>query len=338
MNNVFNITSELQNIEYIKQKISTTGFIINKFSENYIITVHHGLPINRSTTELYNLKIIKDCMWNELLILKSNTINYNLYNVFKKCKYKIPKSCDMLYIKTNDTVITLTNASVVHLHLFEIPTNPKITYIKLDIYENDVDQSMSGSPVFDCNNYLIGVLAKKNDTDKSVYIIPVYILLKSLTNHNNNSIFDINCKENIYKINNTKINDNFIFHKSMGINIPISTYFMIEGDINRSIKINNIYHDFININDKLYISNTNKIIVNNRKHEITTRLLKLIKIYFSEIVNDVFKILKENFKNKIFLYINSNRVTTKQNIREFNTSFHDKDINLKFTFGEVSLI
>jgi hypothetical protein len=33
MNNVLNITSELQMIEHIKQKISTTGFIINKFSE-----------------------------------------------------------------------------------------------------------------------------------------------------------------------------------------------------------------------------------------------------------------------------------------------------------------
>jgi hypothetical protein len=113
---------------------------------------------------------------------------------------------------------------------------------------------------------------------------------------------------------------------------------MIEGDINNTIKINNNYCDFININDQLYINNTNKIIVNNKKHEITTRLLKLIKIYFSDIVNDVFKILKENFKNKIFLYINSNRVITKQNIREFNTTFDNKDINLKFTFGEASLI
>jgi hypothetical protein len=113
---------------------------------------------------------------------------------------------------------------------------------------------------------------------------------------------------------------------------------MIEGDINCSIKINNDYYEFININDQLYINNTNKIIVNNKKHEITTRLLKLIKIYFSDIVNDVFKILKENFKNKIFLYINSNRVISKQNIKEFKTCFDHRDINLKITFGEASLI
>lgn len=339
MNNVLNITSELQMIEYIKkQKISTTGFIINKLSENYIITVHHGLPINRCNTEFHNLKIVKDCIWNELLILKSNSINYNLYNVFKKCKYKIPKSCDMVYIKTNNNVITLTNASVIHLNLFEIPTNPKIPYIKLDIYDNDVEQSMSGSPVFDSNNYLIGILSKKNDIDKSVYIIPIYILIKSLIKYNNNSIFDINYKEIIYKINNVKINNNFIFHKSLDTLIPLSTYFMIEGDINCSIKINNDYYEFININDQLYINNTNKIIVNNKKHEITTRLLKLIKIYFSDIVNDVFKILKENFKNKIFLYINSNRVISKQNIKEFKTCFDHRDINLKITFGEASLI
>jgi hypothetical protein len=338
MNNVLNITSELQMIEHMKKKISTTGFIINKFSENYIVTVHHGLPINRCTTDLYNLKIIKDCIWNELLILKSNTINYDSYNVFKKCKYRIPKNYDMLYIKTNDTIVTLTNASIVHLNLFEIPTNPKIPYIKLDIYSNDVEQSMSGSPVIDGNNYLIGILAKKNDIDKSVYVIPIYILVKSLIKNNNNSIFDINCKENIYKINNVKVNNNLIFHKQLDILIPLSTYFMIEGDISNSIKINNTYYEYININDQLYINNTNKIIVNNRKHEITTRLLKLIKIYFSDIVNDIFRILKENFKNKIFLYINSHRIVTKQSIKEFNTSFDDKDVNLKFIFGEVSSI
>ena len=337
MNNVLNITSELQMIEHIKHKISTTGFIISKFSENYIVTVHHGLPISRCTTESCNLKIIKDCMWNELLIMKSNIIDYDSYTVFKKFRYKIPKSHKMLYIKTDDTIVTLTNASVVQMNLFEIPTNPKIPYIKLDIYENDVEQSMSGSPVVDSNNYLIGILSKKNDVDKSVYIIPIYILIKSLTRNNNNSIFDVNYKEIIYKINNVKVHNNFIFHKQLDISIPISTYFMIEGDINNTIKINNNYCDFININDQLYINNTNKIIVNNKKHEITTRLLKLIKIYFSDIVNNVFKILKENFKNKIFLYINSNRIITKQTIKEFNTSFDNKDINLKITFDEASL-
>ena len=338
MNNVLNITSELQMIEHIKQKISTKGFIINKFSENYIVTVHHGLPISRCTTDSDNLKIVKDCMWNELLIMKSNTIDYDSYNIFKKFKYKIPKNHDMLYVKTNDTIVTLTNASVVQLNLFEIPTNPKIPYIKLDIYENDVEQSMSGSPIVDSNNYLIGILAKKNDIDKSVYIIPVYILIKSLIKHNNNSIFGINYKEIIYKINNLKVHDNLIFHKQLETFIPTSTYFMIEGDINNTVKINNNHYDFININDQLYINNTNKIIVNNKKHEITTRLLKLIRIYFSDIANDVFKILKENFKNKIFLYINSNRVITKQSIKEFNISFDNKDINLKITFGEVSSI
>jgi hypothetical protein len=337
MNNILNITSKLQTIEYIKEEISTTGFIFNKFSENYIITVHHGLPIKKCTINLNNLQITKDCIWNELLILKGNNTIYESCNIIKKCKYKMPKSDELLFIKTNDTVVTLTNAEVIYLNLFDIPTNPKNIYIKLDIFEGTVEQSMSGSPVFDKNNFLVGIFAKKNDIDRSVYIIPMYILIKSLTKLNNNSIYSVDYDNVIHKINNIKIDNNFIFHKSMNISIPISTYLMIEGDINDSIKINDSYHRFININDILYINNTNKIIVNNKKHEITSRLLKLIKLYFSEILNDVFKILKENFKNKIFLYINSKRIITTQNIQEFNVSFNGKDINLKLTFGEAFL-
>ena len=339
MNNVLTITSELQGIKNIKKKICTNGFIFNKFSENYIITVHHGLPIQKCSTNMNNLEIIKDCIWNELLILKTDNIMCERCNISKIYKYKISKSDELLFIKTNDKIVTLTNTTVTFLNLFDVPTNPKNIYFKLDILEGEVEQSMSGSPVFNKKNYLIGILAKKNNIDNSVYIIPMYILLKSLTKIDNNSIYDIdNNNDIIHKINDVKVDNNLIFHKSMNIIMPITTYFMIEGDIDNTIKINNLYYKFININDQLYLDNTNKIIVNNKKYEITTRLLKLIKLCFSEISNDVFKILKENFKNKIFLYINSKRIRTTQNIQEFNIFFDDKEIKLTFTFGEVSLI
>jgi hypothetical protein len=290
------------------------------------------------------LRIIKDCVWNEILILKSNKIIDDL-NIFKKYKIKIPKSDEILHIQTivfdiiqtHVSDIILTNPSIVFLNLFDIPTNPKNIYIKLDIIEGFVDQGMSGSPVFDNKNNLVGILAKKNDLERSVYIIPIYILLKSLIKKDNENIYDVNIDEEIKKINNSKVINNFVLHKSLDAFIPISTYFMIEGDIKNDVKINNSKYSFINISNQLYINNSNKLLIDNNKIELTSRLIKLIKLYFSEITYDIYKILKENFKNKIYLYINVKRLVTKQDIKEFITNFNNKEISLKFTFGEVFL-
>lgn len=345
MNNVLTINSKLQQIEYIQKNINTTGFIFNKFCENYIVTVHHGLPIENSQVDTTNLDIVKDCIWNELLILKStNELNKEYIN-YKKIKYKIPNINEELYIKLNDRIIVLKNATYINMHLYDIPTNPKIPYIKLDIYNGEIRESLSGSPIIDKNNYLIGILSKIDNTDKSVYIIPSYILMKTLTK--TNKIYDIICNiEDIDRINNIKVKDNFILHKSMHITIPISTYFLIEGNIESSIKINNNLYRFIDITEKLYINNTNTLLVDNilissvdnilissvynTKYEMTIRLLKLIKLYFIEISSDIFKILKENFKNKIYLYINIERISNKLKYYEFNILFDERNINLKF--------
>lgn len=333
MNNILTINSKLQEFNGISENISTNGFIFSKNNENYIVSVHHGLPILKCKTDIYNLKIIQDCIWNELLILKSNTELNTTYTNYKKIKYKIPNIDEELYIKLNDKIITLRNIIPVNMYLYDIPTNPKITYYKLDIYDGDVEKSMSGSPVFDKNNYLIGILSKKDDSDKTVYIIPSYILIKSLTK--NNSIFDINsdditCYEDIKKINDIKTRDNLILHKSMNIMIPISAYFLIEGDIENNIKINDKFYRFNDVSNELLISNTNSLLVHKKKYEITIRLLKLIKLYFNEISNDIFKILKENFKNKIILDINNKRISDTIVYHEFNVIFNEKNINLKF--------
>jgi hypothetical protein len=240
MTNILTINSKLQQLSYIEKDINTNGFIFNKFSEDYIVTVHHGLPIQSCKFKNNNLKIIKDSIWNELLILKNTNKSNNIYTKYKKIKYKIPNLDEDLYIKLNNKQITLKNATYINLHLHDVPTNPKIPYIKLDIYDGQVEESMSGSPIVDKNNYLIGILSKKNDIDNSVYIIPSYILIKTLTKNNSiYSIIDDIAYTDIKKINDIKIKDNMILHKSMNVIMPISTYFLIEGDINTNIKINN---------------------------------------------------------------------------------------------------
>jgi hypothetical protein len=112
---------------------------------------------------------------------------------------------------------------------------------------------------------------------------------------------------------------------------------MIEGDDDKDIKINkrNIVK-YYNINDELYINNSSNLIFINNKYELSIRFLKLIKLYLSNIVPDIFNYVKQNYKYKMYVYINKKRIVL-DNMIEFNTNIDDIPLNLKVTFDVTSL-
>jgi len=331
MNNTIDINCELQPINGIQLNfnIVLSGFNFYYKGITYIVTVHHGLPINNSFLKEQKLTLIHNCIWNELLIL--STESFSADNINKKHKYKIPNK-EELYIKNKNNIITIMNKDPVFIQLHEIPTNPPTIYLNCDIISGDVEESMSGSPVFDKNNYLVGILSKKNDLERSVYIIPIYILIKTLIKKNNNAIFDIDYNDEIKKINGSPIKNCMILHKLLNISIPIPTYLMIEGDDDEEIKINKqIIVKYYNINDELHISNASNLIFKNNKYELSIRFLKLIKLYFSDIVPKIFEYIQQNYKYKMYIYINKKRIVI-DNMIEFNTNIDDIPLNLKVMF------
>jgi hypothetical protein len=98
MTQTININIETQ--EYLSKSImqKLSGFIINVNKNNYIITIHHFLPIQKVTEAdtKQELTIAVNSCWSEILVLNSKNINLNRYLVHKNIQNKLPKINDEL--------------------------------------------------------------------------------------------------------------------------------------------------------------------------------------------------------------------------------------------------
>lgn len=335
--NTVNITCELQSINDEKYEILLKGFVFVLNEEKFIVTTNHGLPIKSCylTDNTENkLKIHIDSIWNELLILKSENCIENIKLIVKH-QNKIIKSNETLFIKNDVQQIRLTNANPHFLCVNSVPTNPKILYLKADILdENIVEKSFSGSPVFTENNKIIGILSKKNINDNTVYIIPIYLLIKTLNKKNNNSFFALDYDLPIKKFNTSNVKNNCILHKPFGIILDLNTYYLIEGDENvyETIDGNDIM--YTNITKYLYIDNNKDLVLDKFNYKLTVRLYLLIRTIYSDISSDVFEFLKSNYQNEIIIYINKSKLRNKKFYE-----IHNDQINLKLviTSDVVSL-
>jgi hypothetical protein len=272
----------------------TSGFDFNYNNKNYIISVHHGLPIINSLLDDIELEILHNPIWNELII-------FNNSKIIKKTNYKnkLPKIGDILYI--NDIVITVCD--YIFINLNGLPTNPRNIYIKA--HSNDeIFKSMSGLPIINSNNDIVGILCK-TDNDNNVYILPIYYLIKVLEKKNNNSIYDINTddinQDEIIKINTNIVKNNKIYHLKLKNYIYTDTYYLLEGDSEKSIKINDNNVEFQDITNDLTISNNRYLEIFNEQFLLNSCLIKIIHEEFPCIFREFFNFIKENSENKILV-------------------------------------
>ena len=258
----------------------TTGFGWTNNKKNFIVTTHHNLPIKTINYKEKKLKIENDCYWNELLVLKSSKIDIKYYNS-SLSKYEIPKK---------DTIISFSDISLKVIDYTIIPYNdmpnePGNIYIVCEFVDKQIDlRGYSGCPVFE-NNKLIGIICKTY-RDK-VLILPIYYL---------NKIFQ---KDNyIYK---PKVIKPDIMHHTLGIEIPFSTYYLLEGDSKQE--------DIISINPDYKIKKTTETKSKIIKYHVNPRFLQLFKqIYFSNrYYNDIMKKILNDYnsenENKYFICI-----------------------------------
>jgi len=282
----------------IKTKLSC--FIINHEKMNYIVSVHHGLPFSDYTYNNYELEIHKQPIWNELIIFNTeNIINDNI-NIYKKLRIKLPTINERVYINDSEIILSIATSESINLH--HLPTNPSVIYIYARVLSGTIIKSMSGSAVYDNNNKLIGVLSKTRDLNgqKFALIIPAYYLYKTLTKINNNAIYNLDTSEELTKINNFNVKNNMVFHSSLSINMKLDCFYMLEGDDNYQININNgTLVNFRDIKSELYINNNHFIEKLNDDYLLNISLLKYFDMCFNEISPHVFNFLKNNFKNKM---------------------------------------
>jgi hypothetical protein len=294
-------------------KNTTYGFVLNYNGKNYIITIHHFLPIYKifdfETNNELNIEI--NSSWNEGLILDTENVDLSKYKIFSKIHNSVPKLKSNLSMMINNDCIRLEIIGYDLIPFDNIQMDVPILIIKAKILSDFKNfAGYSGSPVF-YENKIVGIYTKLKTDTNVAFIIPIYIIIKNLEKEDNSNIYTVNVK-NIRKICTWNVNkDNHIYHPTLKFNIPVNTYFLVEGDINfKTIihygkkKIDLIQSELKK--DLALDSNSNLIIRNDSEYKLNIRLLSLLK--YSTIDPKVLKniIINLSMKKENWLKITDN--------------------------------
>jgi hypothetical protein len=288
-----------------KIKLSTIGTNITYKNNNYILSLHHNLPIMSCFDEQKNqMNICINSNWSETIIIDNSEYKSESISEFQN---KIPKEKTELTLKS-DKRYSLILHGVIFIPFDNLSENLKLPYIAAYCTENIKNISgMSGSPVF-CDNKLIGLFSKYDSINNLYYILPIYIIIKNIEKKNNNTIFCSN-NTNIKKINNFNIKDDMVYHRTLNIKIPINTFFLIEGDDDLTFIGENNITIYIKPYTDLVLPNINDIICEDNSYKLTIRLMTLLKIlnFPKKIIIDILQ--KTNENKELWFKLNGNDVT-----------------------------
>ena len=277
----------LKSKQFDQQEVenTVTGFVLNYNGKNHVITVHHFLPIDKVYDELDNeLNIKINSSWNEGLILSTENMDISKYTIFSKLHNNIPKLNSRLSLKIADKCIELETDGYDFIPFdnlqMDVPTLLIRTRIMSDYSEL---AGFSGSPVF-IKDKIVGIFSKIRTDSNIAYIIPIYIITKNLEKEDNSNIYTVKVKH-ISKIGSWNVNkDNEVYHPTLKYNIPIATYFLLEGDLNFKTIIyfgkKTTKFDLIQtVVKKDLISDADNSIVsrNNYEYKLNVRLLRHLK-------------------------------------------------------------
>jgi hypothetical protein len=268
--------------KFLEQNLKS--FVLNYKKVNYLISVHHNLPIdsvyNLSNQEKLNITV--NSGWSEVLVLDTQNIDLKQLSINYKIQNRLPKRDDRLFIKTNDQIYRTTVIGYEFIPFDNLTENLTLPYITSRIDQSIEDLSgLSGSPVF-IEDTLIGVFSKFDTKESIAYIIPIYIIIQNLRKQDNSNIYGLPIDLKINKINSYNIKDDLVYHPTLKINVTVNTYLMLECDLKSKISVR---HDTTNIMIshmitkplKLNISNEIFIVNKDLEYKINSRLLILLK-------------------------------------------------------------
>jgi hypothetical protein len=289
-----NLTLNVECQEYlsknIKQKMS--GFVININGNNQIVTLHHFLPIQKviETETNQELSILINSSWSEFLVLDFKNISLDKYSIFKDVHNKLPKPNDELIMEIAspggaDKRCALKVCGYDFIPYDNLNTSITLPYIRASVISNVSEfAGLSGSPVF-INNKLVGVFSKAYSNNQTVLIIPIYVLIRNLEKKDNYHIYKYSSIPK--KINTYHVKENMeIYHPTLKIVVPFSSYLLLEGDLDCGSIIQNyigeITYEKMIVDTKLgNMIDCDLIKSNQYTYLITPRLLSLLKRIFS---------------------------------------------------------
>ena len=285
MENTIDLNFITQEFESKQLKVNVKGFVLNYENKNYIITLHHNLPIHSinivGNESILSIKI--NSRWNECLILDylDHINNCKINNMIYKT---LPKKNDMLYI-IHDRRYVMNTTGITFIPFDNSPNGIMIPYIVASMENFENVTGLSGSPVYinNAKTSIVGVFSKFDASKNIAYILPIYIVTKCLERIDNNNIYTCDLKQ-IKKINIYNVNKkNEIYHPTLKIYIPLTTYFLLEGDIDSCHIISYNDNDTITTIEtklsqaNLLLGNECDIILNDIYYKINIRMLVLLK-------------------------------------------------------------
>ena len=219
-------------------KTESNAFIFNYNKALYFIGIHHGYPISyiNIDNEIKNANEYNICNWNEIMF--KSVDNSGDQFVFNKFNKKQIDSTEYYYCGTK----RLKFKGNYYFPINMFPGNPKNLYYVMECINDTVQCGDSGSPVYDKDKKLIGIISKTKK-DK-IFIIPTIYICNSIDKKDNANIYMIS-ERDPKSIERFNVKNNNIYHPSLKTYIDKNTFLVLEGDKDKQVTINNIKMEYI---------------------------------------------------------------------------------------------
>ena len=277
------------------------GILFKYLRKTRVIAVHHFKSITASlintdiiknntikTTEKVLLRVDKNVYWNELMVFNNPDKKYTLNTrVIKSYRTKFVEKETPVNMIINNKKNTFISE---YYDIIQISPCQKNYYLHFLISDNKCNElkdkfiGLSGTPVFDNDQHLIGIFCKIKIVDDKLYglVLPVIYLIKTLDKEDNENLYYLNIDIlNINKIGKYKIKQYLpdteykIYYLPIKYEIPLDIYYSLEGNIHNTIKCKEKNNSITLFNYEKYENYdiSNKIIKKDNKFKLNTGLL-----------------------------------------------------------------
>ena len=264
-------------VERTVLKMSTVGWAFKYEMKSYIITTHHFLPISEIKMNETKLNILVNSSWADVLICElPKHIKIN------KSKFSnvLPTKDSKLYYISDEKKYDIICDGYEYIDYNDVYSRYKQIYIKALTEPLEMANGLSGSPVYNEKNNIIGMLTKyRNGT---FLILPIYCIIKNIIKKSSNNIFKLDDELDIFKIGKYNVEQKTIYHPVLGSKILLDTYYLIEGDEDKKIDITIakdrdivlVNKEFIKENKDIYYDPN--LIYDNEKLFVNIRFFNLL--------------------------------------------------------------
>ena len=249
------LTNIIDSINSTKSKGTSERFLFKYINQIYLISVHHFRPIIQTiigSSDKTILRNKKNILWNELHVFnqpdEKYTLNTKIIKTFR-LRFNDNKSNLNIYINNRKAPFASCGYNII----YHTPIQKSI-YNKILLEENFTQEiiqkykGLSGSPVFDDFDNLVGIFSKIKVIDDKLYgyVLPVIYLIKSLEKTDNENLYHLNIdsydnlKIGKYEVLQNDENIPKIYYHPINTKIPLDIFFSFEGDYDKNIMCKNL--------------------------------------------------------------------------------------------------